>query len=503
MEAIVKDFREYLERQQMYDGVVSLIRFDAQTGAPAGGALARAKRAGFFAGERFGMSTSKEMAGFLEKLEPHLGALKQEDPVTYAMYKKAKRDYERLSEVPVELVRNLAEATGRAEDVWRKARPANDFEMFAPYLKQGIDLKKQILKYRKDKQGYEAFLDDYEQDFTIADADEYFTKLKASVVPLFKRVQSSRKEINTRCREIFVDLETQRKLSDFIAKKLGYDMERGMIRESAHPFCSAIGGQSDVRITTRYKQDDFMASFFAVMHECGHAFYEMNKREDIAETILDRGHIGGVHESQSRFFENIVGRSPEFWEHITDELKYILPSSFKKISSLEFFEAANKAEASLIRVEADELTYSLHILLRYELEKLIFDDAAEFDVSKLPTLWNEKMEEYIGIVPPTDANGVLQDIHWSMASYGYFPTYSFGSALASQFSAHMAKELDVDVLIRRGDFSALGEWMRKNIQQHGLIYTRDELLDQACGERLNVEHYIKYLESKFSKLYEL
>jgi len=237
------------------------------------------------------------------------------------------------------------------------------------------------------------------------------------------------------------------------------------------------------------------------MHECGHAIYEQNMGDDIAESTVASGVSSGIHESQSRFYENIIGRSEAFWEYITPGLKKYLPQSFKDITPRQFFEAANEAKPSLIRVEADELTYSLHCLIRYEIERMIFmDDAC---VNDLPAIWNAKYEEYLGVTPPDDANGVLQDVHWSGGMFGYFPTYSIGSAYAAQFLAYIKKEMDVDALIKAGDFAAIAGWLKEKIHRHGSVYSPKDLVEKIAGEGLNADYYIEYLNDKFKTLYEI
>ena len=487
---IIQDFKTHLDKIKNMQGILAILSFDANTGAPVGGSAARAGRIGFLSGELFALQTGKEMASLLDSL-----AGQKLDPHTEAMYRISKKIYDNNVKVPAEKVRALSELTSKARVVWEQSKKDNDYATFAPYLKQIVDLKKEMLDARcSSLSPYNQLLDDYEEGLTMEDCDAFFTKIRSAIVPLLKTVQEREKDTDLSFRNLPVSLDAQRKISEFIAKKIGYDLNCGMIRESVHPFCSGTD-KSDVRITTRYFEDDFLASFFAVLHECGHAIYEQNKSDDIANTILDRGISMGIHESQSRFYENIIGRSRPFWNHITDELKSYLPSGFSHVSPDMFYRAVNMAAPSLIRVEADELTYSLHIMIRYEMERMLF--SGEIDVDKLPQLWNEKTEEYLGITPPNDAKGILQDVHWCEGLMGYFPSYSLGSALSSQLMHCMEKDIKVYELIEKGDFAPITGWLTKNIHRHGKLYTPKDIVLNTTGEELNAQYYVEYLTKKF------
>ena len=502
LDKTITDFKAHLERLTMFGQAMSVIGFDAETVAPPGGIEMRAKRAGFFGLEMFNMRTSNTMKEYLDTLAPHLSAL---DKPLRAMHRKCKKSYDAGTKIPPEKVREFAALRTEAGDVWVKARGENNFAMFAPYLKRLIDMSKEMLALRADEvpQGgvpYDIFLDDYEEGMTVQKYDDFFAKLKAVVVPLIKQIAASSKKIDRSFAATTVDTETQRKISTLLAEKIGYDLNRGYIGETAHPFCSGPD-KTDVRITTRYDENDFLSSLYSILHECGHAIYEQNIADDIAGTILGSGTSMGIHESQSRFYENIIGRSPGFWEYITADLKNLLPKDFANITPHMFFEAVNESKPSLIRVEADELTYSLHVIIRYEIEKMIF--AGEVEVDDLPALWNAKYQEYLGVSSPTDADGVLQDIHWSMGAFGYFPTYALGSAYAAQLVHYMKKDMDVDALIAAGDFAKITGWLTDKIHRYGSLYTPNELMVMNFGEELNGEYFAKYLQDKFAALYNL
>ena len=498
----INDFKAYLERIIMFSQAMSILSFDSETIAPEGGLENRAKRAGFFQLEIFNMTTSSTMKGFLEALEPHLDEL---DEHTRAMYRLTKKKYDEATKLPSELVQAYAELREESGSVWRKARVDNNYKAFAPYLKRIIEMKKQMLTLRAGEipeggQPYDIFLGDFEEGMTVQKYDDFFEKLKVTVVPLIKQVMASKKKIDTSFANVKVDIATQREISKLLANRIGYDLNRGYIGEAMHPFCNG-SHKTDVRITTHYYEDDFMSSLYSVMHEIGHAIYEQNVGEDIADTILGTGASSGIHESQSRLYENVIGRNLTFWEYITDELKALLPKEFKNVTPHMFYEAANESKPSLIRIEADELTYSLHVIIRYEIEKMIF--AGEVGVDDLPTIWNQKYQDYLGITPPNDTDGVMQDIHWSEGLFGYFPTYALGSAYAAQMLHYMNKEFDVNDLIRKGEFAKITDWLTDKIHKHGSIYTPNQLIELAFGEQLNGKYYAQYLKDKFSKLYQL
>jgi len=502
MKDTVAKFTKYMERINMFGQIGAIVSFDAETVAPEGGLAQRAKRASFFELEMHKLHTSKKMKKFLDELAPHV---KELDDITKALYRIAKDEYNAKAKIPEELVEKYAALTEEAHDVWRKAREASDFAKFAPYLKRVVDAHKEMLEYRKDeipKGGclYDILLNDYEKDMTVKKYDKFFEDLKDTVVPLIKKVAASKKKIDTSFKSEAVSIPMQEKISELLAKKVGYDLNRGYITASTHPFCNSPDS-TDVRITTRYDEKDFMSSMYSVLHECGHAIYEQGMGEDIAGSLLGDGTSMGIHESQSRFYENVIGRSLEFWQELTPDLKELLPKEFEDVTPEMFFEAANESKPSFIRVEADELTYSLHVIIRYEIEKLLFN--GDCKIEDLPGICNTKYQEYLGITPPSDAIGVLQDIHWSWGLFGYFPTYALGSAYAAQFLHYMSQDLNVKKLVKKGDLSKINKWLNEKIHSHGSKYTPEKLMKKSFGEQLDAKYYAAYLTEKYSALYEL
>jgi len=502
LQKLVEDFKAYLNRVRMFQEAMAVMSFDSNTIAPKGSVEQLAKRAGFFGLELHNMIVSEQTKGALDGLAPHLSEL---DDQLQGMYRIVKEHYDEATKLPPEFVSEFAQLTQEANSVWEDARKADSFETFAPYLKRILEMGDKALEYRKSEMPeggvpYDIFLNDFEKGMTIKKYDDFFEKLKETVVPLLRQVVASKKKIDKSFMSAKVDIDAQRKISQFIAEKIGFDTHRGYIAESAHPFCSGIN-INDTRITTRYYEEDFISSLYSILHECGHAIYDQNVGKDIGETILGHGASMGLHESQSRFYENVIGRSLAFWEYITDELKTFLPEEYKNVTPQMFYEAVNEAQPSLIRVEADESTYSLHVIVRYEIEKLLI--AKEITVDELPTIWNQKYHEYLGITPPSNADGVLQDVHWSWGYLGYFPTYALGSAFAAQLLAYIKKEMDVDELIRKGDFATITKWLTEKIHRYGATYTPEVLMNKVFGEGLDATHYAKYLKDKFTALYNL
>ena len=498
LENTIKEFKEHLGKIRMYSEAMSTLSFDGETIAPIGSIEARSKRAGFFGLEIFNLTTSDKLGNLLKELEPHVATF---DDVLKGEYRNAKKSYDEGTKIPAELVREMSELQEAASAIWAQARAENDFNKFAPYLKRLIELEKKVISYRsKGEKPYDILLDDYEDGMNMEVYDEFFNKLKESLVPLLKKIKESNKNIDRSFVNAHVALSSQKEISKLIAEKLGYDLNRGYIAESTHPFCSG-SNKYDVRMTTRYIEDDFLSSLYSVMHESGHAIYEQNVADEIAHTILGSGASMGIHESQSRFYENYLGRSLAFWEVIREDLSKLLPEELQNMTPQQYYEAVNEVKPSLIRVESDELTYNLHIIIRYEIERMLFTE--DIDVNDLPEIWNKKYEEYLGITPPTNALGVLQDIHWSFGAYGYFPTYALGSAYSAQIVAYMKKDLDIEGLIKAQDFARIKGWLGEKIHQYGKIYTPNQLMEKSFGEKFNADYYVAYLTEKYSKLYEL
>jgi len=345
---------------------------------------------------------------------------------------------------------------------------------------------------------YSVKLDDYEEGYDIAKYDEFFDYIKENLVPFVLEVLSKPEIDDLFIHDRLYDIDKQRLFVNYLLKVFNFDLDRGLLQESIHPF---TGGThcNDVRLTVRYLEDFLPSSIFAGIHELGHAIYEQQVSDDLIETNLGSGASPGIHESQSRFYENIIGRNFEFWKLHYPKLKEIFEEELKDINVEKFYRAINKVKASLIRVEADELTYPLHILIRYEIEKLICN--TDISVDELPKIWNDLHKKYLGVTPTNDEEGILQDIHWSWGMFGYFPTYALGSAIAAQI--YYSLDINLDQAIANNDISSINEYLKKRLHIYGSTKTPAELIKLVTGEEFDPKYYVKYLKEKYSKIYKL
>lgn len=411
------------------------------------------------------------------------------------------RDYSRRIKLPKDLVTRTARQTSISQSVWADARKKSNFALFEPELEKVLALtveKATRIGYREHL--YDALLDEYEPWMKTSDVSRVFSALKPKLVGLLDRIKGA-KQIDDAALLKSYAVNKQEAFGRKVLADLGWDLSRGRLDESAHPFTTTLG-IDDVRLTTRYNEKFFKTGIFGIIHECGHGLYELGFSRDIAGTSLADGTSLGVHESQSRMWENVIGRSLPFWEHYLPVLKTYFPENLSSLDTMRFYRAVNKVESSFIRVEADEVTYTLHIILRFTLETKMV--TGELKVKDLPEAWNSLFLELFGIKPQSDSDGVLQDIHWSMGGIGYFPTYSLGNLYGAQFYKALRIAVpDMDSHIRDGNFSPILAWLRENIHQHGRIYTADEICRRVTGESLNPDYFFAYLEEKFSKVYEL
>jgi len=503
---LIKDFDAFFDKLIALEQAISILSWEMETGgAPVGAMEARSKAIAVLDAERFAMLTSDEMRNFFRAVE---AAQKkgEADEISLGIYRITKRDHDKLMVIPADEYQAFSGLTAYAFITWGEAREANNYTLFAQTLQQIIDYQRKFVEYRK-KAGmvytnpYDAMLDDFEPGMTVAILDVFFDDLRSNIVPLLNSIKGSSKTIRSDFLERNIPVQIQKDVSQLLVDTVGYDLNRGILGISAHPFTLGIG-QSDVRITTHYDEDNLFSSFYSVMHECGHAIYEQNVAKKLEGTILDTGTSMGIHESQSRFLENQIGRSYAFWQGIEDDFRSTTGIHYNGITLDELYEAVNIVTPSLIRIEADELTYSLHIMVRYEIEKMIFNDP-NLTAAELPALWNQKMQEYLGVTPQTYSEGILQDIHWSFGEFGYFPTYALGNAYAAQIWNAMEKDFDVNAAIRSLNFTAIKGWLTDKIHKHGALLTPAQVLAQFTNEGFNASYYIDYLKSKYSALYEI
>lgn len=479
----------------------AVLDWDQRTYMPAKGSVARSKQLATLAKISHEMFVAEETADLLFEAEnggKHFAA----DSDERAMLRVVRRSFDKAAKVPTELVVALAETTSRGQDVWAEARGKDDFASFKPWLEKIIELKRRYAAaVMPGAAMYDALLDDFEEGMTTRVLDPIFAELKGHGVPLVKAIGERGKKISDEMLTRNYDPAAQEKFCHYILKECGFSFERGRLDTSVHPFCTNFS-QNDVRITTRWETDWLPGSLFGCLHEMGHSFYELGIDPKYEATPLAGGVSLGVHESQSRLWENLVGRSREFWEKYFGELQRAFPAQLGGERMEGFYEAINRVTPSLIRVEADEVTYNLHIILRYEMEQGLLSGA--ISVADAPGVWNEKMKASFGIEPPTDREGILQDVHWSAGLFGYFPTYSLGNILSAQLFAVALRDLpNVREEIRRGHFAGLLEWLRVHVHQYGRKYVPADLVKKATGKALSTEAYAKYLTEKFTGIYGL
>ncbi|WP_066061137.1 carboxypeptidase M32 [Neobacillus soli] len=494
---VEKEFLEYVKKMSSYNEALGVIYWDLRTGAPKQGVEQRSEVIGMLSSEVFKMSTSEEMAAYIANLSN-----KALPEVTKKILEECKKEYERNKKIPAEEYKEFVILQSKAESVWEEAKAKSDFNMFSPYLEKLVETTKRFVSYwGHEKNVYDVLLDLYEPGITVEVLDQVFGELREKIVPLVKQISDSTHKPKTNFLFETFPKEKQKEFSLEILAKMGYNLNAGRLDETVHPF--AIGlSPGDVRVTTKYDEGDFRTAVFGTIHEGGHALYEQNVSKDLIGTPLCSGTSTGIHESQSLFYENIVGRSLPFWKNNFETLKKYANDQFDKVDIEEFYRAINESKPSFIRIEADELTYPLHVIIRYEIEKGLFN--GEIEVSDLPRIWNDMYEEYLGIRPDNDAMGVLQDVHWAGGSFGYFPSYALGYMYAAQFKHKMREELpDFDQLLETGNLLPIKEWLTRNIHQYGKMKKPLEILTDVTGEGLNANYLIAYLYEKYGKVYQL
>ena len=483
-----------LEKAMALQTAMVLFEWDNETAAPKEAAERTAAVIGSLSRQYLDIMTGEKLKTALEECS---GQMSEMTEVEQAIVRETKEEVEKLERIPADEYRSFAELTARATGIWADAREKKDFSLFAPVLKEIVDYQKRFASYQA-KEGqklYDVMLDNYEKDFGMKELDEFFRVVKEGIVPLLKESAKRSEQIDDSFLSAGYTEEQQEKAARFLAEYVGFDFDRGILAVSAHPFTTNLHNK-DVRITTHYL-DRIDSSIYSVIHESGHAVYELGIRDDLTQTPAGQGASMGMHESQSRFFENIMGRNRNFWVPIYGNMQEIFGSPLKEVSLDDFLAAVNKTIPGLIRTEADELSYCLHVLVRYEIEKLMIEENAEID--SLPELWNDKYEEYLGIRPKNDGEGILQDIHWSQGSFGYFPSYALGNAFGAQLYHKMKQEMDFDGLLREGRADAIREYLREHIHQYGKLKTSRQLLKDATGEDFNPAYYVEYLTERYGK----
>jgi carboxypeptidase Taq len=497
----LKQLKERLAEVTALGQAAGLLGWDQHTYMPDGAAEGRSEQLavlGKVVHEKF---TDDAVGRLIDGAAREVEALSDES-LDKQLVRMASHDYALSRKIPSDLVAEDARVTAMAQSVWAVARKNNDYASFAPWLTKNIDIaRRKVEYYGYEEEPYDALLNLYEPKMKTSDVRTLFAQVRPVVVSIVKKIVESGNDVDTSILTRDYPEEAQEAFSKRIVAKFGYDFNRGRLDRTVHPFASSFG-RDDCRITTRFDKNFLPMAMMGTFHEAGHAMYEQNTGADLVLTPLAAGCSNSLHESQSRLWENIVGRSRGFWRAEYAGLQATFPQALSPDDAEPLFRALNKIEPSLIRVEADEVTYNLHIILRFELEQLLL--SGELSVADAPDAWNAKVREYLGIDPPNDTEGILQDVHWAMGGMGYFPTYSLGNFLSAQlFETAIAAKPEIPSDIANGSYASLFDWLVENVWKYGRRYFPQEMITKATGRELETAPYLKYLTSKFGDIYGL
>lgn len=479
-------------------GTAAVLVWDQQTYMPPGGAEARGNQLAYLGRLIQERATSPEFGELLEELLPYADQI-DPDSDDARLIKVSHKAHKKATCVPVEWVVEFAKVTTMANQAWVAARQKADFAIFQPHLEEIVELRRRYATFFPDvEHPYDALLDDFEPGMKTADVKAIFDALRPRQVGIIKAIREKPQVDDAFLHQAF-DEQKQLEFGKEVMTSYGYDWQRGRQDQSPHPFTVGISVH-DVRLTTRVAPNFLSPSLFGTLHECGHALYGLGHRPELERLGLAAGASLAVHESQSRLWENLVGRSLPFWQHFYPRLQELFPEQLGHVSLAAFYKGINRVQPSLIRVEADEATYNLHIMLRLEIELSLIE--RKIEVKDLPAIWNTKMEEYLGLTPPDDAHGVLQDIHWSQGMFGYFSTYALGNLISCQLWEKVNQDIpDLEDQIRQGTFDALLAWLVQEVHQHGNKFEPQDLVQRVTGSKITPEPYLNYLKAKFAAIY--
>jgi len=496
-EQALTDFKDYQRTISAYNHAMGVMYLDATTAAPCGTAEGRGKTMEVLSRVTYDLMTSEKLNHDLSLLEQNRESL---DPQTARELEVCRKNYDQMHRIPANEYVEYSLLINDAQDVWVKAKDGSNFGLFAPYLDKIVEYNRKFAGYYNPAMApYDALLNEYEEGLTTQTLDAFFAQLRKTIVPLLAAVKAA-PQIDDSFLFKNYPIDKQRIFSDYLMEVLEMDRDHCGIAETEHPYTTNFNNK-DVRITTHYYEDMLASSMFSVIHEAGHAIYELGADDRYNYTLLYGGVSMGIHESQSRFFENIIGRSYAFIKMIYPKLLELFPQQLEGVDAWAFYRAINKAEPSLIRTEADELTYCLHIMVRYELEKQMIDGT--LNISDVPNAWNRLYREYLGIDVPDDKRGCLQDSHWSGGAIGYFPSYALGSAYGPQIHAAMAKDIGtVNENLNKGNISGIKTWLAEHIHTHASFYKPGALFEMCCG-KFDAKYYTDYLTEKYTELYGL
>ena len=499
LDEAIKSLMALQAKLAAYGHAMGLLFYDGATTAPKGTAANRGQTMSILSEEHYKLTTGGETVALLEFLDAHKSELNEKQQRMVFLLIK---DIRNMQKIPMDEYVAYQQLLVEADDVWHRAKETSDFALFEPVLEKIFETNIRFAHYcAPEKDPYDYWLSEYEDGLTMAQCDEFFATLREHIVPLLKKIKEKPQVDDAMLHGHFPE-EKQAQLSDYLMRTMGLDLDHVGLSTTEHPFTTSLGSHFDERITTHYLEENFASSMFSVIHEGGHALYDTGSADDLAYTVLDGGVSMGIHESQSRFFENTVGRSRAFMGPLLEVLRRHAPEVYGDVDEDTLYHAVNIAQPSLIRTEADELTYPLHVMVRYEIERMLF--AGEAMAKDIPALWNRFMDEYLGIPVPDDTHGCLQDTHWSGGSFGYFPTYALGSAYDAMFVPAMCRDgVDLTGACASGDLAPVRAWLGEHIWQWGRAKDAPELIKGACGMAFDARYYCSYLQDKFTTLYEL
>jgi len=492
----------YKEQKELshFGGIAALLGWDQMTYMPQKGSEERAEQLCLISRLAHERIISDEFYNHLKKLDEMSNTLTEKDRIIVT---KLKEDVEKARKVPSAFVEKMSKTTSLAYTAWEEAREKNKFSLFAPHLEKIIELEKQYCDYVKlSGHPYNSLLDDYEEGMTVDTLRKEFGALRPQLVEILKKITTSAVYQKQQPMQMKLGVDQQKELCSILLKQMKLPVDRSRLDVSTHPFTTTMA-DDDVRLTTNYERGGLLSSFFSTVHEAGHALYELGLlKGEYKDTVISDAPSLGIHESQSRFWENMIARSKPFWTYFAPLFNKIAPESCKGMNTETWYRAINQVRPSFIRVEADELTYCLHVILRFELELDLIE--GKITVAELPQCWNQKITDFLGITPKNDKEGVLQDMHWSGGEFGYFPTYAIGTIYASQLFKQFLKEhTTMREEISQGNFTAILNWLSEHVYQYGRLMAADEIIKKTCGEGLNSKVFVTYLKEKYYPLYEV
>lgn len=501
MQGKVEELKKHLYRVFDIRSAASLLEWDQQILMPAGGAAARGEQVATLSALAHEIATSEETGRLLEAAEAEVTETAY-DSDDASLVRVLRRDYDRNTKIPTELVAERAKVTAMAFEAWKQARAENNVALFEPHLERVMDIIRRVadaLGY--EEHPYDALLQNFEPGMRTSQVTRLFEELKVGLVPLLKDITEHGKPVDDNFLSRDYDVDRQWDFTLVVLRDIGYDFNRGRQDQALHPFTTTFA-TDDVRLTTRLLSNRPQSAIFSSVHEGGHALYEQGSPARFDRTALAGGATMALHESQSRLWENMLGRSKAFWQHYFPILRAFFPEPLADVNLEQFYRAVNIVRPDFIRVEADEVTYNMHIFVRFELEQALLSGALA--VKDVPEAWNAKYQDYLGITPRNDAEGCLQDVHWCSGLVGYFPTYALGNLIAAQLYHRMKADLPgIEEAFARGEFQPLLAWMRQHIHSHGAKFTAAELLASELGEEISAQPLLEYMRDRYSEIYEL